>query len=68
MCGPGDNQQEVAQKAASQTIRNACIEEATSKAKESVEKSAKVAAGVMVQKVMLDTIKEEAEARRAKLS
>ena len=59
----GDNLQQVAQTAATQTIRSSCAEDAAAKANQAAIKSAKAAAHLMAEKVILDTIKEEEEAK-----
>merc|ERR1711865_300321 len=55
----GDDQQQVAQAAATQTVQSACMVVASQAAQKAAGDSAKAAANAVAQKIILDTIKAE---------
>ena len=55
----GDDQQEVAQAAATQTVQSACMQAASQAAQKAASDSAKTAANAVAQKMIMDTIKAE---------
>eukprot|EP00658_Telonema_sp_P-2_P080382 TRINITY_DN7995_c0_g1_i1.p1 TRINITY_DN7995_c0_g1~~TRINITY_DN7995_c0_g1_i1.p1 ORF type:complete len:629 (+),score=221.39 TRINITY_DN7995_c0_g1_i1:109-1995(+) len=62
----GDDQQEVAQEAATQTVESACLEDGTDAANRAAAESAKAAAHGMAEKVLMATIEHQQEAKRVR--